>query len=300
LAQLRVTVTNLGAPITATMNVSIRKNDLQLIPIVNATRHLQKFQNFQEDWQFVGGDTSLGSSIPTFASTNSFYYSGSYFSEAGNLILVCDVKLQSIQSEERSMEWCYPSTQKLLADSFSDANVDPEEVPELTDIILRVGNSKIYCSKFVLSLTSNFFKRMFSSDMKESRCYEIELNGVNLKTMKSVISFMYKDEIEDDKIDVDLLAAADMYQVMNLKNICSQRLSKCLNASNVIEIWHAAYLYNDESLALNSILFMTKNWEALVEQDDIRELGKRDPDLLFTISSLLVRGTAGRKLKREL
>merc|ERR1712126_417922 len=99
---------------------------------------------------------------------------------------------------------------------FSDANINPVSPLDdnLIDIVLIVGNSRIHCHRLVLGMTSKFFERMFASNMKNSNCPEIELKEVDLETMTSVISFMYQDEIDDKRINVDLLAAADMYQLL--------------------------------------------------------------------------------------
>merc|ERR1719367_1811023 len=125
----------------------------------------------------------------------------------------------------------FPGTLAMLASKFSDANVNPASPPQdlLTDVVLCVGKNKIYCHKLVLGISSKFFERMFLSDMKESRSSEIELKEVDLHTIKSVISFMYKDKIENHEINVEVLAAAHMYQVMRLMNICSIRLAKSIN-----------------------------------------------------------------------
>merc|ERR1719225_698775 len=136
-------------------------------------------------------------------------------------------------------------------------------------------------------MTSNFFKRMFASNMKEAKSQEIELKEVELETIKNLISFMYKDKIDNAKITLDLLAAADMYQVQRLRSICSQTLSKSINLVNVSGIWHTVYLHNVKSLVEAATIFMVKNWCTLSKKDEVRELCLKYPALLFTISTLL-------------
>merc|ERR1719367_2623978 len=161
----------------------------------------------------------------------------------------------------------FPGTFEMLACKFSDANVNPTNPPYdlLTDVVLCVGKNKIYCHKLILGITSKFFERMFLSDMKESRSSEIELKAVDLNTIKSVISFMYKDKIDDNEINVEVLAATDMYQVLKLKDICSTRLAKTINYVNVSKIWHFAYLHNVEDLAYAAMIYMVKRWKRLAK-----------------------------------
>merc|ERR1712150_360252 len=141
----------------------------------------------------------------------------------------------------------------------------------------------------VLGMTSKFFRRMFVSNMKESKAQEIELKEVNLKTAKSMISFMYTSKVDAEEITVELLAASDMYELLHLKSVCGQKLSESINVQNVSEIWEAAYRHNAEDLAHNALIFMVNNWETLVDEDDIRALCQKHPDLLYAISSLVIK-----------
>merc|ERR1712060_546685 len=102
----------------------------------------------------------------------------------------------------------FPGTCSMLASMFTDANVNPANPLDdpLIDVILVVGSNRIYCHKLVLAISSRFFERMFASNMKESKSKEIVLKDVNLDTIRNMISFMYHDRIEEDKINVDLLS----------------------------------------------------------------------------------------------
>merc|ERR1712060_280269 len=129
---------------------------------------------------------------------------------------------------------------------------------------------------------------MFLSNMKESKNSEVELKNVGLETITSVISFMYSNDVDRDKIDIDLLAAANMYQIPTLKSICCQELTKCMDIDNVIEIWEAALLFDIENLAHDGLVFMVRNWKTLAMNDDMKKLCLKYPNLIFSISTLLV------------
>lgn len=264
-AQLCTTITNLGAPNNVEVAVSLEKNDSQLTQIFNITKDWQKNINYQENWCF-------------------------YFTSAGNLTFVCDIKGMKQENGFSTKATELPGTFTMLAEQFSDANINPPVplVDQLTDIVLIVGENKIHCHKLVLGMTSKFFRRMFVSNMKESKAQEIELKEIDLETIKSVLSFMYTDKIDAEKINVALLAASDMYEVLRLKCLCCQKLSESINAQNVIEIWQTAYRHNVEDLAHEALVFMVANWEMLAMDDDIKELCRKHPDLSFTISTLLM------------
>merc|ERR1712060_145675 len=162
----------------------------------------------------------------------------------------------------------------------SDDNINPTgPLDKHTDVILLVGGRKIHCHRLILGMASKVFERMFASDMKESRSQEIELKEVDLETIKSLVSFIYRNKIEDEKINTNLLAAADMYEVLRLKNICSKKLAQVINIENVARIWQCAYLHNEENLAHLSLIYMMKKWKQLSNQSEIRELCTKYPDL---------------------
>ena len=177
-----------------------------------------------------------------------------------------------------------------MAEHFSDKNINPTTTEDkLIDVILCVGNDKVHCHKLVLSLTSKFFERMFATDMKESRSKEIILEGIDIETLKSLLTFMYNDTISSDKIDTKLLIAADMYEVMRLRAICIDRLSRFICLKNVLEVFSVAYDHCIEELCHDAVAFMTQNWKELSKDYEVWKFAEKYPKLIFTISALLSR-----------
>merc|ERR1719167_29099 len=218
-------------------------------------------------------------------------WGGDYISSSGHLTLVCNIEVDAfdIWRHLDSSKSQYPGTQAILPNIFSDDNINPPGplADKHTDLILVVGNNKIHCHKLVLRMTSKYFERMFASNMKESKSMEIELKEVDLETVTSLISFLYQGIIEDEKINVDLFAAAEMYEVLRLKSICKTKLAENMNMKNVAKIWHIVNLHNEDDLAHLAIIYMMKRWRNLSKQPDIEELCRKYPHLAWTISKLL-------------
>lgn len=283
-------VRNLGISVKANVKISIQRTNSDPVDICNIERYFDMSDHCSKYWKF-GPTLSKGSII-----RGTTTYGGDYFKANGDLHLICNITLGDTvdQMPMELDENDPPGVYAAMAGQFSDANINPSTdyitspvELALTDVILRIGEDKIHCHKFVLALSSNFFNRMFASGMKESQSQEVELKDVSLETMKSVLSFMYTDKIDVKKIVPDLLRVADMYGILRLKNICSQRLSKIIGSENVAEIWEVAYFHNVEDLSHNALIFMAKNWNMLVKNTDIRKLCKDHIDLLLTISALL-------------
>ena len=73
---------------------------------------------------------------------------------------------------------------------------------------------------------------MFPPDMEENK--EITIEDLDFSTVSDMVKFIYRGRLEDlaDKSDL-LLAAADKYDIKDLKSLCSQHLAANLSADKV-------------------------------------------------------------------
>ena len=78
------------------------------------------------------------------------------------------------------------------------------------------------------------FRAMFQHDMRESKSNEINIQDIDFNTVRDMVKFIYSGRLKDlaDKSDL-LLAAADKYDIRDLKNICSQHLAANLSTDQV-------------------------------------------------------------------
>ena len=290
---ITLTVRNDGrAAVKANITIKIEKIDLSVKEeILNVAKHFEKKDTHRQSWQFKPSSTN-GYCI--YDGLGGPFYGGNFFDENGSLTFICNIKILEVygQSISKITKWDskFPGVLSKLAEHFSDKNINPTTTEDkLIDVILCVGNDKVHCHKLVLSLTSKFFERMFATDMKESRSKEIILEGIDLETLKSLLTFMYNDTISSDKIDTKLLIAADMYEVMRLRAICIDRLSRFICLKNVLEVFSVAYDHCIEELCHDAVAFMTQNWKELSKDYKVWKFAEQYPKLIFTISALLSR-----------
>ena len=96
------------------------------------------------------------------------------------------------------------------------------------------------CHKLVLSLRSDFFKKMFNQEYKESNEGLMTTTDFNAQTMKSFLKYLYTDSIDQVEIDYDLLRAAHLYDFKKLISECVRGLSVKINVDNVKDILQLA------------------------------------------------------------
>jgi hypothetical protein len=65
-------------------------------------------------------------------------------------------------------------------------------------------------------------KKMFTGKEEEQKTV-FEVSGINPETLRTVIAYIYYDKIEDAAVNVDVLAAADMYRLNGLFSMCEDR-----------------------------------------------------------------------------
>ena len=289
LLHINFVIRNDGRAVKANITIKIEKWNLSVKQIFNAaTHHLDKGDMLRQTWQFT---TSSTNGLTIYNGSLGPFYGGDFYAENGSLTFLCNIKVLETYGQETSkITKEFSGVFSKLSEQFSDANINPSTTNDpLIDVILCVGKDKVHCHKLVLSLTSKFFERMFATDMKESKNKEIVLGGIDLETLKSLITFMYTDAISNDKVDAKLLAAADMYEVMRLRGICIERLTKSICLDNVLEIWSTAYDNSIEELSHDALVFLSQNWKVLSEQYTAWKLAEKYPNLIFTISALLAR-----------
>ncbi|GAV08095.1 hypothetical protein RvY_17837 [Ramazzottius varieornatus] len=91
--------------------------------------------------------------------------------------------------------------------------------------------------KVVLSAASPVFCRMFSSNLEECKTGRCEIPDIDDATLTGLVRYMYLGCLECVKEDAKkLLAAADKYQVLDLKNHCQNVLIDNLNMDNVVDL----------------------------------------------------------------
>lgn len=130
--------------------------------------------------------------------------------------------------------------------------------PNLCDFRIDINEKHLYCHKFLLIATSDYFKVLFNGHMSESQSDHIELKGFERSShgVESMIDFCYSGSlvITFDNIDA-LLNAATHLQIQEAIDLCAQFLIESCSIKNCIDIYRIADLYS-----LDNVLFVIRNF----------------------------------------
>ncbi|TKC53904.1 hypothetical protein EI555_010028, partial [Monodon monoceros] len=121
----------------------------------------------------------------------------------------------------------------------------------LCDVILMVQERKIPAHRVVLAAASHFFNLMFTTNMLESKSFEVELKDAEPDIIEQLVEFAYTARISVNSNNVQsLLDAANQYQIEPVKKMCVDFLKEQVDASNCL----VQMVFGDESKYLNKIL----------------------------------------------
>lgn len=102
-----------------------------------------------------------------------------------------------------------------------------------------------FLSDLYITARSPVFAKMFYSDFKEKAENQQNL-GVKISTeaFKELIRYIYINDVSElTKHALELLHAADFFQIDSLKAICEKAMLANLNNTNANEVFQAAHLY---------------------------------------------------------
>ncbi|XP_023322367.1 actin-binding protein IPP [Eurytemora carolleeae] len=160
---------------------------------------------------------------------------------------------------------------------------------QLCDLELysSVDSEPILAHKNILAAATPYFHAMFTSGLMESeeRQYrgqdrrkarqKLVLQGLEHHTLEGLVDFMYTGEMNLDQRSVqDILVAADMIQLKEVVDICSEFLKTELHQSNAIGIWRFAEGHNLVGLQDFSINFIYNNFFSVSVEEEFLEANK--------------------------
>jgi len=141
---------------------------------------------------------------------------------------------------------------------------------ELSDFSIIVGQEKFHVHKIILASRSTVFRTMFShKDSKESNENCLIINDIDDISISQMLEFMYSDVnlfVFDSSKSYDyssLLKASDKYDVQDLKEILIDKITKQLDANNVLDYLILSHLHEIKSIKDYCFDIMKNNKEML-------------------------------------
>ena len=184
-------------------------------------------------------------------------------------------------SAERTVTFHRQTTACLLTYSNENRNQGC-----FNDVIIKTDNNQnISANRMVLSCYSEYFDKMFKSQMKEQYQHSVEVKGVDGKTLQVLIDYIYSGQITINSDNVmSLVASADYLQLDEVKEFCFDFMEFLITSDNCFTILNIADLYRSNLLKVKVYEFIGRNYKAVTKSSGFKNLSKAD--LIFCTSML--------------
>nr|XP_043608422.1 BTB/POZ domain-containing protein At1g55760-like [Erigeron canadensis] len=161
--------------------------------------------------------------------------------------------------ESRSMIWSEGLTQDTNSTAlFSLGRMLSESIH--TDIIICASDGSVGAHRAVLAARSPVFRSMFSHDLKEKEMSAINISDMPIEACQAFLDYIYSNINHKDflKHRINLLQAADKYDISDLKDACQESLLQDIDTKNVLERLQGAFLYRLPRLKVCCIQYLVK------------------------------------------
>ncbi|XP_047342366.1 BTB/POZ domain-containing protein At1g55760-like [Impatiens glandulifera] len=128
-----------------------------------------------------------------------------------------------------------------------------------SDVEIRVSNGILQAHRAVLASRSPFFNKLFLKEINQSST--INIPNVSIESFRVFLNYIYGNIQSDQEFKTNrlsLLAAAQMFEVEDLKDACHESLMEDIDANNVLERLENASLYGLSELKCSCLQYLVK------------------------------------------
>lgn len=175
-----------------------------------------------------------------------------------------------------------PSTSEIkIVNDYSFINFDNEEIP----LIFNVDDKQIFTNKNIILSRCKVFAWMFHCNWEENQSNIIVIPNCNIEIFTYVLNFLYNGKLnifENMKL-LNIIKIAQLYQIMDLVNVCVYRISSNLTIKNIEKIFLHSDQYQLTDLKKDCMKFINRNKKEIIFSDKFKILSIKFPYLLLEL-----------------
>ncbi|XP_031618693.1 speckle-type POZ protein A-like [Contarinia nasturtii] len=175
--------------------------------------------------------------------------------------------LEPISSDDSNSPTCAERVSKLeVLENFKNLF----NSGQITDFEIRTSNGTIRTHRAILAAQSPFFAAMFSNEnYVEVNQNFITIDNYNPNVTEAMISYMYSAKLSGiSEFALELMKAANQFQIGALKSACEKRCIKAMNYNNVTEFLIQADTHKAERLKQASMKFIKEHYDEVAQTED--------------------------------
>ncbi|GFR22716.1 speckle-type POZ protein A [Trichonephila clavata] len=161
------------------------------------------------------------------------------------------------------------------------------------DVVLKCESFTVPVHKNILAARSPVFSAMFKNDMRESQEKTVDISDIGFSVLRIMLVYIYTGNTEDVNMSnaVDILFAADKYQLMRLKKVCAEYLKSNASGQNILNLLVLGDLHDQDlkDFAVNFICHKVAEFSVLENTGEWKRLQMEKPSLAMEILISLVK-----------
>ncbi|CAI5446720.1 unnamed protein product [Caenorhabditis angaria] len=199
----------------------------------------------------------------------------------GTLFLICEVEYfppgSKISVEPVDDDTFIEDFDEKTELNIRESNREMWEMELFTDCVINVGTKQIRAHRCILGQHSPVFRSMFSSEsMIEAQNGIIDILDAKYESVRAMVEFMYTgstDALDSHSID-EVLAIADKYEVLPLKEQCERSIALTINHKNITNIAVFSDTYTAHILKSAVIRFLTIHHRNVIKTSEWKMMKK--------------------------
>ncbi|XP_054720796.1 speckle-type POZ protein-like [Uloborus diversus] len=154
-----------------------------------------------------------------------------------------------------------------------------------SDVTLKVGEETFQAHRAILASRSKVFNGMFGSGMKEDQEGVVQIVEMKSSAVKEMLQYIYAGKIEELSMDraMDLYAAADRYDLQELRGWCKDFIVNHVSSADVLNVAVLADLYRDEELTEASRRVFKQESKAIMMSPGSRDFSRNHPSVYMDL-----------------
>lgn len=183
--------------------------------------------------------------------------------EDGTLTVQVDASFNCFSTPSQSLDKLTASPVNSIRQSIKSLYRNDDT---LADITLKCAGKEFKAHKVILASQSPVFRKMFEIDMKEKRSDIVEISDLTPEVLSNLLSFIYAGTCPNIRtVAMELLNAANKYQIPSLMIMCEKELEVRVKTDNVFEYLVLAYLHQATHLKASCMRFIKLHPVAVFE-----------------------------------
>ncbi|VDN17349.1 unnamed protein product [Gongylonema pulchrum] len=154
----------------------------------------------------------------------------------------------------------------------------------LTDFTIVAGDRELPAHQVILSARSPVFAAMLEPHTDEAKNSRVVFRDIDFEVMQELLLYMYSGRCPNlSTMALELLAAADRFQLPGLKDMADQVLRNGLMVESACRYLVFADMHNARELKADAVKFIAQNSSSVISTDGWAELVQEHPALVTEI-----------------